>query len=107
MDTITKEESVQSALLIYKNLQITTSELINEMMASHLDKVNLGVVLQALLSDIAYEPGKIKNIKAARLYQLSHAILKAKEVIRADLKDKLSEDGDMSEESKAKVLKEL
>jgi hypothetical protein len=102
-------EEVTSALVVYKNLQITTSELIQEMTASHLDKVNLGKVLQALLSDLSYEPNRFNNVKAQRLYQLGSALLKAKEVLRADMKNKLAanEVGNISEETKNKLIKEL
>ena len=108
MDTLNKEEELQSALLLYQNLQITTTELINKMSSNHQDRVNLAVVLKSILSDISYEPGKIKNKNAAKLYQLAHVILKSKEVIKVDLRNKLvSGETEVSEDTKNKILKEM
>lgn len=102
------EVDVTSALLIYRNLQISTNELLQEFTASHKDNVTMSKVFKALLGDLTYDADKFKNKKAAKLYQLSFAILKAKEVLKNDMKQKLQEGVDgVSDEVKAKLLKEI
>lgn len=104
-----QQDEVTSALVVYKNLQLTTTELIQDMTTNHLDKVNLGKVLQALLVDLSYEPNRFSNVKAQKLYQLGSALLKSKEVLRADMKNKLmsNEVDNISEDTKNKLIKEL
>ncbi len=99
---------VTSALLIYKNLQITTNELLHQFTASHKDNVTMAKVFKAVISDLAYDPDKFQNKKAAKLYQACFAVLKAKEVLKADMKQKLSEGVDgVSDDLKEKLMKEF
>lgn len=105
---ITETDEVTTALVVYKNLQLTVNDLTQQFSASHLDNVTLGKVFRAVIGDLTYDGKKFSNKKAAKLYQASFAVLKAKEVLRNDMKNKLnSGEVEISAESKEQLLKEL
>jgi hypothetical protein len=104
----TQEDEVRTALVLYKNLQITATDLIKEFTASHKDNVTLAKVFNAVVSDMSYEADRFQNAKAQKLYQTASVILKAKEVLKNDMKQKLAEGvAGISEETKVKILKEM
>lgn len=104
----TQQDEVTTALVIYRNLQITTNELLQEFAVSHKDNVTMAKVFKAVINDLAYDPDKFQNKKAAKLYQLCFAILKAKEVLKSDMKQKLTEGVDgVSDELKQQLLREM
>lgn len=107
-EPITQEDEVRTALVLYKNLQITAIDLVKEFTASHKDNVTLAKVFSAVVSDLAYDPDKFQNAKAQKLYQTATVILKAKEVLKNDMKQKLAEGVEgVSDEAKANILKDM
>jgi hypothetical protein len=104
----TQEDEVRTALVLYKNLQITATDLIKEFTVSHKDNVTLAKVFNAVMTDMSYEADRFQNVKAQKLYQAVSVVLKAKEVLKNDMKQKLSEGvAGVSDEAKAKILKEM
>lgn len=120
--------SIDEALLLYKNLQLSLFTELDRMLSPHMydgkgkrtkakseakklqDLMWISQILKAAIGDIEPNPSQFNTEKGKHVYGSIFAIFKAKEVIKADLKAKLlSGEGpsNVSEELKAKLLKEL
>lgn len=119
---------VDQALLLYKNLQLSLNHEIDSMLSPFVydkqgkrtksknqsrrltDLMTMATVLKRVLVDLEPNPEQFETEKGKHLYGSMFAVMKAKEVIKADLKSKiLSGDvpNNVSQELKDKLLKEL
>ncbi len=126
-EAVVAEMDIDQALLIYKNMQINVSVLIEDFISptnkngkrktekqKHLDLRQLANTFKLATGDLQYNEdsfkrdGKFPYPKALDLYKQLMAIQKAKEVIKNDLRDKVtSGEVTLTEEQKQKLLKEL
>ena len=119
---------IDEALMLYKNLQLSLFSELDRMLSPHMydskgkrtkakseakklqDLMWISQILKAAIGDIEPNPSQFNTEKGKHVYGSIFAIFKAKEVIKADLKAKLlagEGPSNLSEELKAKLLKEL
>ena len=119
---------IDSALVLYRNLQFSINNTIDELVSPVTkngkrkntntrlyDLITLGNVLKVVVRDLDIdtkqfeENGDVVNAKALNLYSQVMAVMKAKDTIKEDLRNKVAnnEVEGLSEELRKKVLKEL